>query len=39
MAADLTTLQNTLSARHVAYHVFTTSVSIAGAKWSRDEKN
>ena len=39
MASDLKTLQDNLAAQHVTFHVFTTSVSIAGAKWSRAEKN
>ncbi len=33
--ADLTTLQNALNAQHIAYRVFTSSVSLRGAKWSR----
>ncbi len=39
MSADLTTLQNTLSAMHISYHVFSTNVALKGAKWSRDETN
>lgn len=33
--ADLATLQTTLTAQRVSFRVFTSSVSIRGAKWSR----
>ncbi len=39
MTADLATLQQTLTSQHINFHVFTTSVGIAGAKWSSDEQN
>jgi len=32
---DLVTLQQTLNSQHIAYRVFTSSVSLRGAKWSR----
>jgi uncharacterized protein (TIGR02599 family) len=38
-AQDLQTLQNNLQSRHLTYRVFTTDVSIKGAKWSRDQTN
>jgi uncharacterized protein (TIGR02599 family) len=39
MQADLDTLQQTLVAKHANFRVFTTNVTINGAKWSRDQKN
>jgi len=38
-AQDLQTLQNNLQSGHLTYRVFTTDVSIKGAKWSRDQTN
>ena len=38
-AADLRTLQNKLQGLHLTYRVFTTTVSIKAAKWSRDQTN
>jgi uncharacterized protein (TIGR02599 family) len=32
---DLATLQRALNEQHIAYRVFTSSVSLRGAKWSR----
>ncbi|MDR0534503.1 MAG: Verru_Chthon cassette protein C [Verrucomicrobiales bacterium] len=36
-AQDLDTLQKNLTDRHVAFRVFTTNVTISGAKWSTDQ--
>lgn len=38
-AQDLQTLQNHLQSLHLTYRVFTTTVSIKAAKWSRDQTN
>jgi uncharacterized protein (TIGR02599 family) len=38
-AQDLKTLQNNLQANHLNYRVFSSNVSIEGAKWSRAQKN
>ena len=38
-AQDLQTLQNLLQAQRLDYRVFTSNVSIKGAKWSRDQTN
>ena len=38
-AHDLQTLQNNLQSYHLTYRVFTTSVSLKAAKWSRDQTN
>ena len=38
-AHDLQTLQKTLQAHHINYRVFTSSVAIKGAKWSRAQTN
>lgn len=38
-AQDLQTLQNTLTAKHINYRVFTTNVSLKAAKWSRAQAN
>ena len=38
-AQDLQTLQNTLLANRLDYRVFTSNVSIKGAKWSRDQSH
>lgn len=35
LTSDLTTLQTELTSRHLNFRVFTTSVSIRGARWSR----
>ena len=36
---DLSVLEGMLAKKHVSYRVFTTNVSIRGAKWSRNQKN
>ncbi len=36
---DLSVLEATLVAKRASYRVFSTNVSIRGAKWSRDQKN
>ena len=38
-AADLATLEKTLSTRRVRYRIFTTNVHIRAAKWSREQIN
>jgi uncharacterized protein (TIGR02599 family) len=38
-AADLTTLEQHLLDNKIKYQIFTTSVSIKGAKWSREQVN
>lgn len=34
---DLTTLQNTLTSKHASFRVFSTEISVPGAKWSREQ--
>ena len=36
---DLAALESKLAAKRISYRVFSTNVSIRGAKWSRDQKN
>ncbi len=38
-AQDLKTLETTLKSKKLTYHIFTTNISIKGAKWSREQKN
>jgi uncharacterized protein (TIGR02599 family) len=39
MSANLRTLEQTLISKNSNYRIFTTNVSLNGAKWSRDQKN
>ncbi len=39
LTADLETLQASLSSRKLNYRVFTTTIGIKGAKWSREQTN
>lgn len=38
-ASDMQTLQNRLQSLHLTYRVFTTTVALKAAKWSRDQTN